>query len=199
MCTGTPSRKSDAELIQRLQQGDASAFDELFERHQRPLLAYAAGILRDRGLAEDVVQDAFLRLVRCREQLDPARGVSAWLYRVARNRAIDLARKRKHEVLDEDAGMVAETRGHRMSPHRPDLDMVAMEEARAVRAALETLPETERDVLQLRFFGDLAFREIAETVRRPLGTVLWQAHRGLGRLRELLGGPDGGAGDGSES
>ena len=187
------SQASDGELLRALQGGDAGAFDVLFARHRRGIFAYVAAITRDAGLAEDVTQDCFLELVRRAGELDARRGVSGWLYRVARNRAIDVQRHRGYEVLAGDAaldaardaaGGVAALR-LRSGQATAAEDAEAHERAVAVAAGLARLPEAEREVLVLRYFSGLAFWEIAAAVGRPLGTVLWQAQRGLRRLKNF--------------
>lgn len=184
MCERPEAGESD--LVRGLQAGDLGAFDELFERHRRGLLAYVVGLLGDRALAEDVVQDCFVQLARSAERLDPSRGVRPWLYRVAHNRAIDLLRRRRREPPATEE----ELAGHReeapaLEPTPAD-GMIRGETQRRVRAALRRLPEAEREVLMLRFYGDLTFQEAARVARRPLGTMLWRASRALHRLRDLL-------------
>lgn len=175
---------SVSSAIIRLQNGELGAFDELFDRYRRGILAYVIGLVRDRGLAEDIVQEVFLRLVRRCRDIDPKRGASAWLYRVARNLAIDTLRRRKHEVVPENGEFVAGTRDQMAVGSGPDRDLMARERAELVRAALDSVPAKERDVLLLHYYGGLTFQEISKVVRRPLGTVLWQARRAVRRLRE---------------
>jgi RNA polymerase sigma-70 factor, ECF subfamily len=177
--------EEDQDLVQRLRAGDAKAFDRLFELHRRELLAYAAGLLGDRSLAEDVVQESFLELVRCCERIDPARGVRPWLFRVTRNRAIDVLRKRAPEVRGEDAENAAASAVAEVPS--PAGQAIGAEERKAVAEALGHLSARERDVLVMHYYGGLTFREIAGVVRRPLGTVLWQARRAIGRLGTILG------------
>lgn len=173
---------TDTALLRRLREGDTAAFDVLFERHRRGLLAYVSAWTGDRALAEDIVQESFLRLVTRVDRIDPRRGVAPWLYRVARNRAIDVLRHRKFEAPDGRA--VLESAAATGEPS----DQAAMraEDAERVRRALAKLTEREREVLTLRFYGGLTFADIARVVRRPLGTVLWMARRSLGRMRGMM-------------
>jgi len=179
------SRETDASLVRKLQAGEMAAFDALFERFRKKLLAYVLGLLHDREQAEDVVQEAFVELVTKVRKIDANRGVSAWLYRVARNRAIDVLRHRKFQVLPGDdylAKTVSESGSHEVPT--PDGELVAKERKLEVTGMLQELPAKERDLLVLRFYGDLSFAEIAQVVRRPLGTVLWQVNRSLKKLRK---------------
>jgi RNA polymerase sigma-70 factor (ECF subfamily) len=180
-----PARETDASLVRRLQAGEMAAFDALFERFRRKLLAYVLGLLHDRGQAEDVVQESFVELVTKIRKIDADRGVSPWLYRVARNRAIDLLRHRRFEVLPGDdylAETVADDDSREVAA--PNSRIMARERKAEVAALLGTLPDKERDLLMLRFYGDLTFAEIAQVVRRPLGTVLWQVNSSLKKLRK---------------
>ncbi len=187
-----PTSETDASLIRRLRAGDATAFDTLFARHRRPLLAYVFGMLNDAGRAEDIVQDCFLELVRRIESVDPGRNVAGWLYRVARNKAIDAVRRRKFETGPADderalsAGRTLAALGETDPAPSPLDAMLQAESAARVQAALAALPLRERDVIALHYFGDLRFREIAKLARRPLGTVLWQARNALAKMKQLL-------------
>lgn len=185
------SGAADAELIRRCQSGDAAAFEALFARHRRPLLAYLRSRLPDHALAEDLVQDSFLALARNMDRIDPRRGVAAWLFRVARNRAVDVMRKRSFEDLP-GTELLTGRLAVQMSPEGTAPEQIGEGERDvALRAALEGLPEAEREVLRLRYFGDLRFREIAAALGRPLSTVLWLSRRGLSRLKRNLAEQDG--------
>lgn len=110
------------------------------------------------------------------------------MYRVARNRAIDAMRARGSgpgTAARDDAGSAVTDEAADPGPS-PVQEAVARERAAVVRRALEMLPPKERDVLLLRYFGDLKFSEIARIRRRPLGTVLWQVTRSLEKIRLLL-------------
>jgi len=176
--------ESDSSLIKRLQRGDKAAFDVLFEKHRRGILAYLLQMSGDRGLAEDVTQECFIELVRRIESIDRRRGAKGWLYRVARNRMVDILRHRGHESLRGREYFV-DAPG---SDGGPEAGLVSRDRKARVLQALKTLPERERDVIMLRFYGELTFKEIARAVRRPLGTVLWQGRNGLHKLRRELEG-----------
>jgi len=183
MCGDLDSAAMDADLVRRLQAGDVSAFDEIFARHRGGLLAFLEGLSGDRGMAEDVAQESFVELAKHIRRINPEQGVSGWLYRTARNRAIDMLRRRKRVRLPGQSffrslGALADDRG------APWERMQRREAAGRVLSLLDTLPLREREVLAMRFLSDLKFREVAQALGRPLGTVLWQARRGLRRLRE---------------
>ena len=190
MCEETQGQRSDADLARELRDGGNAAFDALFDRYRPLLLAYVRGMLHDRALAEDVVQDTFLGLVRQRRRIDPRRGVKSWLFRVARNRAIDVLRKRRPEIVAEDVAERPDRSGEQ-SVERPSAGIEREELRSDVRRLLELLPQRERDVLMLHYLGDMPFREVADVVKRPLGTVLWQSRRAIERLRKHLDSQEG--------
>lgn len=184
-----PDTENDADLVRRMHQGDLTAFDTLFARHRRGLHAYVFGLLNDNGWAEDIAQDCFLELVRRIRHINPDKNISGWLYRVARNKTIDFTRRRKFETGAPESGRpnASESALDRPDGRASPLDvMIRNESAARVQAAMAALAPRERDVIAMRFFGGLTFREIAGIVRRPLGTVLWQAHNALGKMKQTL-------------
>jgi RNA polymerase sigma-70 factor (ECF subfamily) len=185
MCTRERKEESDSILIAGLQQGDTGAFDKLFERYRRGILAYASGMLSDHALAEDVTQECFLKLAQHAAKIDPRRGVSGWLFRVARNLALDLLRRRKLETFPGDELLGRTGAGDGAAETRsPAGELERREDGERVTQLLATLPSRERELLVLRFYSGLTFREISTMVRRPLGTVLWQVRRSLEKLRK---------------
>ena len=187
MCGAEHERGPDADLIRSLQAGEAGAFDVLFERHRRGLLAYVYGMLRDRNMSEDVVQDAFLQFVRRIDTIRPEQGAAPWLYRTARNRTYDLLRKHRRETVGLDGLAARDRMRGEMVDHETATDrLVRQDDIERVRRALDSLPAKERDLLVMRFYGGTPFKTMAAAVRRPLGTVLWQVHRSLKKLRAFL-------------
>ena len=187
MCGSELQDQTEARLIERFQDGDLDAFDAIFALYRRRLLAYVRVLVHDRGLAEDIVQDTFVRLAKHIPDIKPSRGIAAWVFRVAKNRAIDVLRHRKFETPTEDGVLEKSVEAGRIGAAISPPNALIGEERRAeVVAALDCLPEAEKNVLVLRYYGDLTFREISGVVERPLGTVLWQAHRGISRLRKVI-------------
>lgn len=175
----------DRELLLRLRDGEIGSFDAIFEKYRRGILAYVMGITHDRQLSEDITQECFVQLVKHRDRVDPKRGMNGWLYRVARNRAIDLVRHRKFEVPTEDTVLTRHAEEEGLAP-APHIALAAKEARGEMQVALQKLSESERELLMLRFYGDLTFKEIARIVKRPLGTVLWKSRRALEKLRNEM-------------
>src|SRR5439155_8993212 len=171
--------ESDANLIERIGQGDRDAFDELYRRFARPVLAMAMRQLGDNGRAEDAAQETFAAVWRCAKSCRSERGTgSAWLYAVARHAIVDRARQRRDPLAE--------------APDEPSPDAGPAERAEAswltwkVHSALEKLPERERVVLELAYWSGLSQTEIASYLDVPLGTVKTRTRTGLSRLSGLL-------------
>ncbi len=190
MSDGRPLHIDDRELIERCRRGDLAAFEPLVEKYRERVWRLAYSYLRDREDAWDVAQEAF---VRAWQALGSFRGQSAfytWLFRIVVNVATDRARQRAargrafgtERVPEEDWERVMVDQGA-----APD-DMAARAERRArIRQALDTLPEHHRTIIMLSDLEGLSYREIAEVLAIPMGTVMSRLHNARKRLRAALG------------
>jgi RNA polymerase sigma-70 factor (ECF subfamily) len=176
--------ESDERLMLRFQGGDVRAFEELVRRHRTPVFSFLLRLVRERGRAEDLCQETFLRVVRAAAGWEPRAPFRTWLYAVARNLAFDEARRqafRRTEPLDGPA-RAAE------ASDDPSPDRAA--EAALVRpkleAALAALPDEQREVFLLREHAGLRFHEIAEVTGVPENTVKSRMRYALEALRERL-------------
>jgi RNA polymerase sigma-70 factor, ECF subfamily len=170
---------SDGELLQRIAARDGEAFEELYRRYSRAVLGIALRRLRDRGRAEDAVQEAFTSVWRGAGSYRPERGAGAsWLYAVARNAISDRGRRR-----DEPP---AEAPDEPTSGPGPDERAEQAWEAFRVHRAVETLQRHERDLIELAYWGGLSQSEIAERLQIPLGTVKTRTRAALARLADTL-------------
>ena len=184
----------DVALMASVADGDRDALGELYDRHSSAVLGLMMPILRDRRLAEETLQDLFLNLWQRPHTYDSQRGAFAgWLLRVARNRAIDVLRKqRERRFADFSAGADGDPLDPTAWLIDPDPDpsdqAVSSDLGARVRAALTTLSPEQRETLELAYFGGLSHREIAEQLKRPLGTVKTQIRSGMQRLAHVLAG-----------
>ena len=170
---------TDGELIERVGGGNRDAFDELYRRYTRPVLALALRRLGDRGRAEDALQDAFAAIWRSASSYDPARGPGgAWLYTVARNAIVDGARRRPEPPMEAPD----EPSGESGPPEQAEASWLAWR----VHGALERLPPHERPVIELAYWGGLSQSEISSFLDVPLGTVKTRTRSALARLADLL-------------
>ncbi|HSG13617.1 MAG TPA: sigma-70 family RNA polymerase sigma factor [Gaiellaceae bacterium] len=170
---------TDGQLIVRTAGGDRSAFEELHARYRRAVLGLALRRIADRGRAEDATQDAFVAVWRSARTYDPTRGSgTAWLYAVARNAITDRLRRTPEPA--------AEATEEPSFEDGPEDEAEAAWTAWRVHRALEVLPEHERPVIELAYWGDLSQSEIAERLEIPLGTVKTRTRSALSRLADEL-------------
>ena len=175
-------RTTDGELLKRIADGDNAAFDTLYHRFARPILGLALRLLRDRSRAEDAVQETFAAIWRSAGSYKPERGPGApWLYAVARNAIIDRARARRETTFAEPPD---EASGSAGPAERAESSYVSWR----VHRAVHDLPESEREVLELAYWGELSQREVSQFLGIPLGTVKTRTRSGLARLADLLEG-----------
>lgn len=173
-----PNPASGAVKVSRKDTFDAVAFDALFKGCAADVHAYAISLLEDRAGAEDVVALAFERLYRSRSRLDRRRGTPrAWLFAIARNAALDeLRRRQRHPHLSLDAQLSED--------HDSGLQIEQIERRAALRSALGALPAREREVVLLKFHGQLSNGELAEVLGISESNAGTRIHRALTRLRE---------------
>ena len=172
---------SDGELIARIGDGDANAFDLLYQRYSRPVFALALRRLGDRGRAEDAVQETFASIWRSAGSYRRDRGPGApWLYAVARNAIVD----RRRTLGPPPAEAVEEASSEAGPDERAESSWTAWR----VHRALAELPEQERKLIELAYWGGLSQSEIAEFLDIPLGTVKTRTRSALSRLADVLEG-----------
>ena len=170
---------SDGELLVAIGEGSSEAFEELHDRYRRAMLGLARGRLRDWGRAEDAVQDAFASIWRAASTYRPDLGPGApWVYAVARNAIISRGRKR-YEPPTEPADEISTEPG-------PSEQAEQSWRSFCVHRALETLPDHQRELVELAYWSGLSQTEIAQRLELPLGTVKTRTRAALKRLAEAL-------------
>jgi RNA polymerase sigma-70 factor (ECF subfamily) len=185
-----PLTLADEDLMARVSEGDARAFEVIFDRHADAAFSLAYRMCGRRSMAEDIVQDAFLSLWRSGVRYDRTRGsVRSWILRIVHNRAIDAFRREtarsSRDVHDEGvAERVASTQ-------RTEVEAERRDEAQQVRSALGELPADQRQVIELAFFGGFSHSQIADMLDLPAGTVKGRMRLGLTKMRVALGDPQG--------
>lgn len=170
--------------------GDERALGELYDRHGSTVYALARAIVGEHADTEEVVADAFSQAWRTASQFDPTRGtVAAWLATITRTRALDLVRARgrrakvlSRAALESDAGFAAPL----ATGDAPDRDVERQEARQLVTHSLADLPEAQRRVIELAYFGGLTHSEIAAELNEPLGTVKTRLRAGMEKLRDAL-------------
>lgn len=186
---------TDEVLMLRFQAGDRAAFASLVRKHKVPLYNFILRQVRAPNVAEDLVQDVFVRIVQNAADFKHEARFSTWTYAIARNICIDHLRKmslRKHPSLDQATGEGADgpTLGEKTADthHTSSAERVAIGTELAARIArcVETLPDEQREVFLLREIGNVPFKDIATITGVPENTVKSRMRYALERLQEAL-------------
>lgn len=177
----------EAELIRRIALGDRAAFDQLYARYSRPLFSYIAKILRDHGLAEEVLQDAFVKIWRSAPRYD--RSLSrpfSWCVLITKRLCIDRIRAFKPVTVTDDPMSLKpfNEQGHH---DRDPVDRAEVkDEVTILREMVDRLPDSQRLSLQLVMTQGLTQQEVSEKLNMPLGTVKTAMRRGMQRLKTMM-------------
>jgi RNA polymerase sigma-70 factor (ECF subfamily) len=189
------SQHSDEELLLRYRAaGERELFEELVRRYERELYNYLRRYLGDAELAEDVFQATFLQMHLKREHFEEGRKVRPWLYTIATNQAIDAQRRnRRHRMVSLDRATATDeidNAGKLMdlltsNDTDPRMHAIAQERGEWVQMAMSSLSEQMRQVVQLVYYQGLKYREAAEVLKIPVGTVKSRLHTAIMKLNEL--------------
>lgn len=176
---------ADAELMERVRRGDEAALATLYDRYGGLILTVALRIVGDRELAEEVMQDSFLRVWNASETYRSSRGqVSGWLIGIARNRAIDMLRSRQHKTRLRERTPLPEPGDEDTFGVADETDAVATRQA--VTDALAGLSMAQRQVVELAYYGGMSQSEIARQLGEPLGTIKSRTRVAMEHLRSAL-------------
>jgi RNA polymerase sigma-70 factor (ECF subfamily) len=189
------AQAADLQLIRRVRGRDGDALGQLYDRYASTVLGLTRAVLRDERLAEEATHDVFLNVWQNPDAYDPARGPFAgWLFRVARNRAIDLYRRRREQPF---ASTTSSESGDPVDPSAflvdtepdPADQAVSTLQREHVRGAMKALTDDHRHLLELAYFRGMTQSEIATHLGRPLGTVKTQIRSAMRKLAEILAEP----------
>ncbi len=188
------SEVDDRKLAVLAAEGRESAFRELLERYERPVFSLVYRMVRDRTLAEDLAQEAFIRAFNAIDSYDPDYKFSSWIFKIANNHTIDHLRKRKldtvsihgspHARSDEEAERTAVVL--ESDVESPEAYVEAQELGGQIEEAIGQLRPEYRTAILLRHIEGHSYEEIAEIMDLPLGTVKTYLHRARNELKELL-------------
>lgn len=187
-------RLADEDLLSRYRdEADPEDFNELMRRYQRELYRYLSRYLGDASLADDVFQNTFLQVHLKRGLYEDGRPVRPWLYSIATHQAVDTLRKiGRHPTVSLDQRntssdaepsalvdlLVGDVPG-------PLSELQGEERKQFIRKSIERLPDALRQTLLMAYFQDMKYREIAEALKIPVGTVKSRLHAALGKLEEM--------------
>ena len=185
---------TDQEVVALARKGRESAYRELIDRYQRPILSLINRLVRDRELAEDLAQDAFIKVFNALDRYNPERKFSSWIFKIAHNTAIDQLRKKELDTLSIDGSphatsaeaVEASTIVPVSSDEDPEQYTSSREIGAQIEAAIGTLRPEYRTVIVLWHVEGRPYDEIAEIMDLPLGTVKTYIHRARNELRKKL-------------
>ena len=182
--------EADEVLMERYRQGDVRAFEILLTRHRRPVFNFIFRFVGSRATAEDLLQDAFLRVIKGADKYQRQAKFTTWLYTIVRNLCVDHARRMKHRKaasLDQPRGAEGDgatlldvVEGNELPTDRK---AVSSELRGRLRQAVESLSDEQREVFLMREFLDMPFKDIADVVGVPENTVKSRMRYALEKLR----------------
>jgi RNA polymerase sigma-70 factor (ECF subfamily) len=186
-----PAPEQDDEILIGISARDPAALKKAHDRYARPLYSVAYKMLRNKRECEEVVQDVLVSLWTKGHTVDLSRGkLFSWLAAVLRNRCIDRVRAHGRRIPGPPAEVEDRPNREQTTDETADQEVVAKERNQRIRAALDILPEAQREVVELAFLGGLSHSDIAEKLGESLGTVKSRIRYGLTKLRATLAGKD---------
>jgi RNA polymerase sigma-70 factor (ECF subfamily) len=164
-------------IPESLRSAEKTSIESLFDTEETPLLRYAYGIVARREVAEEIVQDAFLKLYKHWKDINTPR---AWLYRATRNLCLNHLRKHKRETLSDESDNKPSSNDH------PDDELGRMEAIGTLRILIEELPPDDRALIQLKYHEELSYGNIGKELNLGTGNVGYRLHHLLKQLSESL-------------
>jgi RNA polymerase sigma-70 factor (ECF subfamily) len=183
-------KQSDAELLDRYAAGDEAAFREIVNRYKNSLYAFLRHFLNQQHLVEDVFQETFLQLFTSRESYNPSQPLRPWLFTIAANKAKDALRKQQRTAAIP-LGTIAESQDLSFDDvlnaltcdtTRPYEKLQKGETAAQVRKIVANMPENLREILILAYFNKFSYKQMAQILSIPIGTVKSRLHTAVGRF-----------------
>jgi RNA polymerase sigma-70 factor (ECF subfamily) len=180
---------TDFELVQQFTSGNQQAIEVLIRRHHKRVFGYILLLVKNTAIAEDIFQDTFIKVIKSLQDgryADNGRFVS-WVMRISHNLIIDHFRKEKQmKMISKDTGTVDVFNSPRFSEKNVEEDMVYDQVLTDVRALVELLPEEQKEVVLLRHYAGLSFKEIAEQTNVSINTALGRMRYALINIRKIM-------------
>ena len=175
------SQLTDSELLKSFKSGDDSAFTELISRYEQQLIAYLYHLTSDLELSRDICQDCFIKLIKSPPLFLVKNSLKSWLFRTARNQAFDYMRRLKRHQSYEHRNNQPENNSH--TPHN---QLKQSDDYETFKRHLDSLSDDLKDIVSLRIYANMSFKEIAALRRIPLGTALWRMQKATKLLRQAI-------------
>ncbi len=180
---------TDEELVVSYAEGNDYAFDLLLNRHKQSLYTYIFYTVRDQGLAEDIFQDTFFKAITTIRQggYTETGKFKAWITRIAHNLIIDYFRQRKNEnTISNDDYEIDLLNNPSLCDDTVEMKMVKIQVLNDVKKLIDFLPDEQREVLEMRYYGDLSFKEIADITGVSINTALGRMRYAILNMRKLI-------------
>ncbi|MGD9110613.1 MAG: sigma-70 family RNA polymerase sigma factor [Phycisphaerales bacterium] len=185
-----PKKPSDAELLERYAKGDEDAFRKIVSRYKNGLYGFLRRFLNRSDLIEDVFQETFLQLFTSHESFDPNRPLRPWLFTIAANKAKDALRKQQRTSAvtigtiseGEDVSFNDVLNSLSSYDKRPYEGLEKGEAAEQVREIIANMPQTAREILILAYFNKFSYKQMAQILSIPIGTVKSRLHTAVARF-----------------
>lgn len=179
--------KEDRELVSAAQKGKPKAFETLLKKYRKSVYYMLLKMVKNADDAEDLTQEAFAKAFNSIEKFDSKYAFSTWLFRIATNNCIDFIRKKRVQTVsidapvegDDGSNMTFDVKDDNLDPNQT---MLKKQRSQYLNMAIDRLPEKYRILVELRYFKEFSYEEVANELQIPLGTVKAQ----LFRARELL-------------
>jgi RNA polymerase sigma-70 factor (ECF subfamily) len=183
-------KQSDAQLLTRYAAGEEAAFREIVNRYKDSLYAFLRQFIRQHDLVEDVFQETFMQLFNSRESFDMSRPLRPWLFTIAANKAKDALRKQQRKaaatigtIADSQEMSFDEVLNTLTSDKTAPYDELQKDEmAVRVRQIITNLPDNLREIILLAYFNKFSYKQMAEILSIPIGTVKSRLHTAVGRF-----------------
>jgi len=179
-------KNNDKELAVKAQAGSRRAYNELFNRYEKPLLYFVKKMIKDEMAAEDIVmismQNAFSNL----EKYQPRYAFSTWIYTITNNNCIDFLRSKIHKTSSKENSIQAQEEVYVQLMHKslnPEDLAILKDDLDVAKEFIEAIPERYKEIFKMRVYDQFSYKEIAETMQMPLGTVKGS----INRAREFMG------------
>ena len=166
--------------MRRMQKGDKTGLKEIYEAYISYIYAVIRGVVKNKENAEDLTAEFFIKLWNMADQYKAGSGHKTWMTVIARNMAIDFMRKAGREQLTEEVSEVSAADTAAGIADSMENEVVGRMN---FRETVEKLPETERQIMTMKLAGQMTFKEIAEVLGIPMGTVTWKYQNSLEKLR----------------
>ncbi|MGM0607225.1 MAG: RNA polymerase sigma factor [Candidatus Muiribacteriota bacterium] len=176
-------KENEAEIVKKILEGDSSQFEKIMDIYSKRLYSFLYRMCLNEALAEDILQQAFIKAYRYLNKWDNSRGLKNWLYMIARNCFYDYVKKEKKinfvSMHDLEFFLSADETG-------PEKEAMNREEVREVVKKIYTLKPKYAEILILRYIEDLSYEEISQILQLPLGTVKIRIHRAREKLIQAI-------------